>query len=221
MSGIGGHIESFKSHIVHMRIGTVYGEVIDTRIQTKPVITNGFPSVNLSAVDIEFLKENNICLANTKLRGEHQTPHILVGLDYYHDLVTGPSHMVKTPNGLHIAKTLFGPAIYGKGAVGAKSKEDNLCYGLTAVHENSEQEILKKKMFELEGLGISAQECQKDDMIHKYLDEYSKRISFEQGRIIASFPLKENISELENNYAVAIRRLESLAKDAPAKPFTT
>ncbi|KAK6763154.1 hypothetical protein RB195_023750 [Necator americanus] len=101
--------------------------------------------------------------------------------------------MVKTLSGLHIAKTVFGPAIYGKEVVDAKNKKDNLCYGPTTVHENSEQEILRK-MFELEGLGISAQDCQKDDMIHKYLDEYSKKISFEQGRIIAPFPSKENIS---------------------------
>ncbi|KAK6763013.1 hypothetical protein RB195_023642 [Necator americanus] len=64
ISGIGGHIECFKSHIVHMRIGTAFGEVINMKIQTKPAITSGFPSVNLSPVDIEFLKENSICVTN-------------------------------------------------------------------------------------------------------------------------------------------------------------
>ncbi|KAK6756022.1 hypothetical protein RB195_014422 [Necator americanus] len=146
MFRLGGHIECFKSHIVHVRIRTAYGEVIIMKIQTKPVITNGFPSVNLSPADIEFLEEVNICLANTKLRGEHLIfgfiLHILVGLDFYHDLVTGPYHLVETHSGLHITKTVFGPAIYGKGVVDAEDKKDNLCYGPTAVHENSEQDTI-------------------------------------------------------------------------------
>ncbi|KIH47454.1 hypothetical protein ANCDUO_22487 [Ancylostoma duodenale] len=69
-----------------------------------------------------------------------------------------------------------------------------------------------KNMFELEGLGISALECQEDDKILKYLNQYSMKISFESGSITAPFPLKENISFLEDNYAVAIRRLESLQR---------
>ncbi|KAK6729968.1 hypothetical protein RB195_006798 [Necator americanus] len=143
MSGIGGHIECFKSHILHMKIGTSYGEVINMKIQTKTVVTNGFSSVNLSPVDIEILKENNVCLANSKLRRESQTPNVLVGLDYYHELVTGLSHLMKTPSGLHIAKTVFGAAIYGKGAVHTGNKTDTLlCYGLTAVHESIEQDTI-------------------------------------------------------------------------------
>ncbi|EYC15829.1 hypothetical protein Y032_0035g2985 [Ancylostoma ceylanicum] len=200
MSGMGGHIESFKSHIVNMRISTAFGEEIEMKIQTKPVITNSFPSVNLTSVDITFLKENNICLANSKLRGEQQIPHILVGLDHYHDLVASPAETVRTPTGLHITRTVFGPTVYGKGTTNAENTHNTTYFGLTAVHESSEQEILRN-MFELEGLGISTFECQKDDKIHEYLNEYSKRISFESGRITAPFPLKENISFLEDNYA--------------------
>ncbi|KAK6010385.1 hypothetical protein OSTOST_24589, partial [Ostertagia ostertagi] len=109
MSGIGGHIENFESHVVTTKVSTAFGEELELRVQTKPVLTNGFPSVKLTNADIEFLKENNICLSNSKLRGELQTPHILVGLDYYHELVSGPSHTIKTPSGLHIARTIFGP----------------------------------------------------------------------------------------------------------------
>ncbi|EYB96025.1 hypothetical protein Y032_0154g2997 [Ancylostoma ceylanicum] len=211
MSGMGGHIETFMSHIVNMRVSTAFGEEIEMKIQTKPVITNSFPSVNLSSVDITFLKENNICLANSKLRGEQQIPHILVGLDLYHELVTSPAETIRTPTGLHITRTVFGPTVYGKGTTNALNTQNTTFFGLTAVHESSEQEILRN-MFELEGLGISALECQEDDKIHKYLNEYSKKISFKSGCITAPFPLKDNISLLEDNYAVAIRRLESLQR---------
>ena len=128
MSGIGGHIECFKSHTVNIKVSTAFGEELDMKIQTKPVITNGFPSVNLSTQDIAFLKENNICLANSKLRGEQQIPHILVGLDYYHELVTGPMHTLKTPTGLHITKTVSGPTVYGKSVTHAENVNNSMLW---------------------------------------------------------------------------------------------
>ncbi|VDL84984.1 unnamed protein product [Nippostrongylus brasiliensis] len=85
MSGIGGHTETFESHTIKLRISTGYGEELDLEIQTKPIITNGFAAVNLSPVDVAFLKANSICLANSNTRGEYQKPHVLVGLDYYHE----------------------------------------------------------------------------------------------------------------------------------------
>ncbi|KAK6762653.1 hypothetical protein RB195_023393 [Necator americanus] len=139
ISGNGGHIECFESHKVPVKLGTVFGGEICMTIQTKPVITNGFPSVKLNTEDIEFLKTNTICLANSKLRGEHQNPHILVGLDYYHDLVTDPANGIRTLSGFHITKTGFGPTIYGRG--------------------------ISKKMFELDGLGIMPEETQGDEKV--------------------------------------------------------
>ncbi|EYB96938.1 hypothetical protein Y032_0145g2493 [Ancylostoma ceylanicum] len=132
VSGNGGHVETFESHTVSLKIGTAFGEEIEITGQTRPVITNGFPSVRLGQNDAAFLKANEIYLANTRIRGEHQIPRILIGLDYYHDLITG--HLTKTPSGLHIAKTVFGPAVYGGGfteAIQAKS----VSYNLTAIYE--------------------------------------------------------------------------------------
>ncbi|KAK6742031.1 hypothetical protein RB195_009726 [Necator americanus] len=209
MSGIGGHIECFESHKVPVKLGTAFGEEICMTIQTKPVITNGFPSVKLNTEDIEFLKTNTICLANSKLRGEHQNPHILVGLDYYHDLVTDPANGIRTPSGFHIAKTVFGPTIYGRGISKVSETANTVCHSLTGISENTEQELLQK-MFELDGLGIMPEETQGDEKVQRYFEEYSKLISFENNIITAPFPLKENVIQLENNYSVAIRRLESL-----------
>ncbi|KAK6762557.1 hypothetical protein RB195_023326 [Necator americanus] len=208
MSGIGGHIECFESHKVPVKLGTAFGGEICMTIQTKPVITNGFPSVKLNTEDIEFLKTNTICLANSKLRGEHQNPHILVGLDYYHDLVTDPANGIRTPSGFHIAKTVFGPTIYGRGISKVSETANTVCHSLT-ISENTEQELLQK-MFELDGLGIMPEETQGDEKVQRCFEEYSKLISFENNIITAPFPLKENVIQLENNYSVAIRRLESL-----------
>nr|CDJ81223.1 unnamed protein product [Haemonchus contortus] len=142
MSGIGGHIENFKSDIVLTRINTGFGKEIELILHLKSVLTNGFPSVNLTTADVTFLKENNIYLANSKLRGEHQKPHILVGLDYHHDLVSGQNHAQKTPLGLHITKAVFGPTVYGKGPMTAENLINSTYHGIMAVIEPTEREML-------------------------------------------------------------------------------
>ncbi|KAK6728972.1 hypothetical protein RB195_006183 [Necator americanus] len=156
MSGIGGHIECFESHKVPVKLGTAFGEEICMTIQTKPA--------------------NSKQLANSKLRGEHQNPHILVGLDYYHDLVTDPANGIRTPSGFHIAKTVFGPTIYGRGISKVSETANTVCHSLTGISENTE---LLQKMFELDGLGIMPEETQGDEKVQRYFEEYSKLISFE------------------------------------------
>ncbi|EYC34865.1 hypothetical protein Y032_1327g3827 [Ancylostoma ceylanicum] len=141
ISGIGGRSETFKSHVVPLRIGTAFGEVIEITVQTRPVITKGFSPVRLEQDDVAFLKANDIFLANTKLRGEHQIPRVLVGIDYYHDLITHTE--TRTPSGLHVVKTVFGHAIYGRGLSSANQAESVSC-NLTAICEEAERQVLQK-----------------------------------------------------------------------------
>ncbi|EYC37525.1 hypothetical protein Y032_0783g2329 [Ancylostoma ceylanicum] len=133
MSGIGGHTEKFQSSSVNIKISDAYGVEFDLEIHTKPVITNGFPSVKLTEIDKEFLQKNEINLCNPRVRSEHQTPHILVGLDYYYNLVHDNGNKNTTPSGLHIAKTVFGPTLHGRGSLTCiKGQPDTVTYGLTA-----------------------------------------------------------------------------------------
>ncbi|KAK6047708.1 hypothetical protein COOONC_14787 [Cooperia oncophora] len=104
MSGIGGHSETFDSHLVPLKcIG--------------PNISEGFRSALVTRCDQGFLEREELFLANSNLRGERQVPHILVGLDRYYDLVTTNMASICTPSGLHIAKTVFGPTLYGRGVL--------------------------------------------------------------------------------------------------------
>ncbi|KAK6052344.1 hypothetical protein COOONC_10151 [Cooperia oncophora] len=98
MSGIGGHIEKFESHIVTVEIGTAFGEEMELTIQTKPVITNGFPSVNLAPSDITFLKANRICLANSKRQstGRNDTKFSLLAQDAVGTYYIPPKHFAKS-----------------------------------------------------------------------------------------------------------------------------
>ncbi|XGW34163.1 hypothetical protein V3C99_018183 [Haemonchus contortus] len=209
MSGIGGHVERFSSTTVPLKVQTAYGKEVRFTVQTKPVITGGFSSVKLSQQDANFLEQHQICIANSKFQGEQQVPKILVGLDRYYDLVMEDEVPQSTPSGLRIAKTLFGPAIYGRGKLDSPAGSQPISFGLTAIHEGSESQMLEK-LFELEGLGISSDDCASDDKVQQYFENYSNSISFDNGYVTAPFPLKCNVAQLEDNYSVAIKRLASL-----------
>ncbi|RCN35311.1 hypothetical protein ANCCAN_18829 [Ancylostoma caninum] len=67
MSGMGGHIESFKSHIVNMRISTAFSR---NENSNKTRGHQQLPECKPHLGRYHLLKESNICLANSKLRGE-------------------------------------------------------------------------------------------------------------------------------------------------------
>ncbi|EYC15188.1 hypothetical protein Y032_0037g3370 [Ancylostoma ceylanicum] len=229
MSGIGGHTERFKSNLVTLRVSTAFGKQINLTVHTKPIITNGFSSVRLSEEDKHFLQFKEMFICNPRVRGEHQNPHILIGLDYYYELVPPNTTTVQTPSGLQITNTVFGPSIHGKGALLAAStnegtamhglalieeideieSEESTIHQLTVINDSNESQILEK-MFELEGLGISQEELQKDESTFSYFQSYSKKLSFENGIATAPLPLKDNVIDLSDNYSVAYRRLMSL-----------
>lgn len=110
-SGIGGNTETFESHIVNVRLGTTYGKDMEILIQTKPVLTNGFPAVKkLCYADQQFLQERSL-VCNPSIRGESQFPEVLVGLDYSYNFVLKCRTSHSTPSGLSIANTIFGPTL--------------------------------------------------------------------------------------------------------------
>ncbi|EYC32602.1 hypothetical protein Y032_0003g1684 [Ancylostoma ceylanicum] len=196
MSGIGGRIETFKSHVVSLKIGTAFGEEIEITVQTRPVITEGFPSVRLEQCDVAFLKVNEIFLANTKLRGELQIPRVLVGLAYYHDVVT---HIgAKTPSGLHVAKTVFGHTVYGRG-FSSVAQPNSVSYNLTAICERAGNQAPQKN-------------SEPDGPIERRgrnLPEYSGEIFHAYGFTTSSLPLKEVATDVARNHSVAMKRLRS------------
>lgn len=83
----------------------MFGEELDMKFQTRPIKTKSFSSVNLVISDIEFLKVSNVCIANSKIRGEHQVPHILVAL--FSRIDDEPYFWDGAPTGLQIARTYF------------------------------------------------------------------------------------------------------------------
>ncbi|KAK6762531.1 hypothetical protein RB195_023306 [Necator americanus] len=208
MSGIGGHTEKFKTFFVPLKISTVFGKEIHLTVQTKPVITNGFRF--LLEQDKQFLQNNDICLSNPRLRGEHQNLQILIGLDYYYEFVMS-STRTRLPSGLYVARTLVGPTLHGRSTSAVNVTSEEITHILTLVQQPSEADILQK-IFELEGLGISSNEFSNDEKTFEYFEKYSRTISFKNSFVTAPFPLKDNAIDISDNYAMAYRRLEFLQR---------
>ncbi|PIO72307.1 hypothetical protein TELCIR_05766, partial [Teladorsagia circumcincta] len=208
LSGISGISETFLSHHVVLRIQTAQGRELEFTVKTKPTITTGFPSVHLVERDTLFMEEYGIYLSNTRMRGEHQYPHVLIGLDLYSSFVYEHHPPVQLPTGLRIARTLFGFAAYGRGLLDSqKSCNFSVCCNTI----NTESEMIKN-IFELESLGIMTKEGSDDETAYAYLSQYAKSITYEDHCVIAPFPLKGNIVDLSDNYNMAIRRLIALMK---------
>ncbi|KAK6029223.1 hypothetical protein OSTOST_04667 [Ostertagia ostertagi] len=87
LSGIGGITDTFVCHHVRMNILSAHGKELQIPLRTKPTLVEGFPSVLLTEKDIEFMEENDICLSNSRVRGEMQRPHIIIGIDLFSSLV--------------------------------------------------------------------------------------------------------------------------------------
>ncbi|EYC16317.1 hypothetical protein Y032_0034g2927 [Ancylostoma ceylanicum] len=127
------------------------------------------------------------------------------GLDYYHDLITG--HVTKTPSGLHVAKTVFGPTIYGSGSTEV-SQIESVNYNLTAVWENTKY-LAPQKSSELGELGTPSEERRKGGESLKYSDEHTKEVFHAYGFTTSSFPLEEAATDVAKHHSVAKRRLQS------------
>ncbi|WKY07883.1 hypothetical protein Q1695_007403 [Nippostrongylus brasiliensis] len=217
MSGIGVHIERFESTTVPVNIQSVYGKEMNFTVQTKPVITGSFPSVKLPQLDADFLEKHRICVANSKLQGERQLPQILVGLDRYYDLIMDDGLSKKTPSGLRIANTVFGPAIYGRGMLDGPIEPQSVSFGLTAIHETPENRVLENTI-ELEEVWTPTDDSQAKGKVQEYSEDYVNSMSSDSGCVTAPLPLKNMERELENNNACAIKRLASLQNPQEQNP---
>ncbi|PIO71003.1 kinase domain protein, partial [Teladorsagia circumcincta] len=171
--------------------------------KTKPILTRGFPAVKLSSVDQDFLQERHLLVCNPSIRGEHQVPHIIVGLDHYYSFILDNGQSSFTPSGLRLANTVFGPTLYGRGMTDSTNQEScanaAVIHGLTAI---TEQELLSK-IFELDGM-----EAQNDE------NEMEDRFSLETHACVTEKPEVSDFFDLSrfSRWNTAVRTLARVCK---------
>ncbi|KAK6763014.1 hypothetical protein RB195_023643 [Necator americanus] len=161
MSGIGGHIECFESHMVPVKLGTAFREEICMTIQTSHNKRISFNEIGRRRY--RFLENKHYLFSKFKA-----------------SCYGNPPNGIRTPSGCHIAKTVIGPTMYGRGISKASETANKL-----------------------DGLGIMPEETQGDEKVQRYFKEYSKLISFENNVITAHFPLKENLDKKNQKIAAS------------------
>ncbi|KAK5985335.1 hypothetical protein GCK32_021813 [Trichostrongylus colubriformis] len=138
-------------------------------------------------------------------------PGMVIGNDYFWELVLSSNFYVKSlPNGYNLIHTRVGNIITGKPlqshqCVMALTIADELEHPL----QHQKLEELVEKFWSLESAGIVDDISQSDD--NKCLQEFNDTIYFneEEGRYMVQLPFKEDISDLSDNFDMAISRLKS------------
>ncbi|ETN87137.1 hypothetical protein NECAME_01296 [Necator americanus] len=190
------------------------------------LILENYETKILNAKTLEFLTEKiEMKLMNPYGRDDHHTwtteepPGIIIGNDYFWELVLSNNFYMKTlPNGYNLIHTRLGNIMSGKPL---QNHQSFMALSDIRTLENPLQhqklEELVEKFWSLESAGISDDVSRSDD--DKCLQEFNDTIYFDfEGRYMVRLPFKEDISELSNNFDLAISRLRSTVATLSKQP---
>ena len=142
-------------------------------------------------------------LADLSECGSSLNVDILIGADYYWEIVTGKVCRGRDgPTGIHtkLGWVLSGPTRFGDG---------NVCHtNLATTHVllvDTQLDQCLQSFWDLETSGIRSTE-------KTVYDEFSESITFCEGRYQVSLPWKQQHKPLPENYQLCVRRLDSLLK---------
>ena len=203
---------------------------IQEQIRVCPIVSvgicvKGYPTVSLSLHVVSTICEPLSCqpittsveanghlvgldLADTADGNSRLPVDILIGSDYYWDLVTGSiCRSEKGPTAIHtkLGWVLSGPTL------SSSSMRCSSTY-ITTTHllriddsptESTQLVEQLRSFWELESLGISEEE-------KTLYDEFASNITFQDGRYKVSLPWKEFHEPLADNYLLSERRLRGL-----------
>ncbi|KAK5976943.1 Tas retrotransposon peptidase A16, partial [Trichostrongylus colubriformis] len=148
---------------------------------------------------------------NTKTWSVNTQPGLLIGSDYFWELMLSDNFYIKQlPNGYNLIHSRLGNIITGKPLQShqsfvAISDADDLENPL----QHQKLEEIVEKFWSLESVGISDEIAQSDD--DRCLQEFTDTIHFDldEGRYVVQLPFKDDLSELSDNFDMAISRLSS------------
>ena len=132
---------------------------------------------------------------------------LLIGLDYYWDLVTGSICKIDAgPTAIHtkLGWVLSGPTS-AKGAVSCSVNftTTHVLRVDTQTEKSMSLDEQLRSFWELESLGIQEEE-------KTLYDDFTTRVSFRDGRYQVSLPWKEFHKPLPDNYSLCVKRLKGL-----------
>ena len=175
-------------------------------------ITNSVYGNRLTQYQSNFIKHHGIILADHEaVEGKLLSIDILIGQDFYHDLVK--SHKLHLSDGLVLISTIAGYTLGGK--VGDENKDTNISistinYVSSFQIISREEELMSIKQFSsLENLGIGPLE----EEISPVLDRFNVNTKHNGERYTVILPKRHNrLKKLPSNCPLSFSRLISAYK---------
>lgn len=218
--GMFGHKTSFESHPVTVQLGirpelNIYSSSThsfrDFCLRTTSKITDKIAMPTFPDYQIRKI-ERQIGSKQLGISTELDDVDILIGLDYFWDLVVGKK---KIGDGLFIIETLLGPVLCGGNSnmnlptqhaeMHSAQIEDVFSYGIVDLPDQGFNEL--EKCYSLEGIGIMDPPMENDDEMAQLL--FDKTIAKNGDRYQVRWPFRPNAPPLPTNKNLAIKRLQS------------
>uniref|UniRef100_A0A7I4Y6K3 Integrase catalytic domain-containing protein n=1 Tax=Haemonchus contortus TaxID=6289 RepID=A0A7I4Y6K3_HAECO len=218
LTTFGGKQEKRKSQKYNTSLIDLCGHEVGMNLLSVEIISHPIILPRLSLSDISYACQNlrAKCLLNDK--DIELSPDILIGIDYYNNIMDVNETPLQLPSGLQAIPTIFGYVVTGMVCHSQDSKFDQInphCYMTILPHQESIPDITT--MWKLEGIGITDDIVDEDEN-KKILQEFYDTVEIRNNQIYVRFPWKPNEMELDNNYKLALSRLHQLYNSLQSKP---
>ena len=226
----GGQPLQSKSPLVKLQLGLENGEYKEIWADVLPTITAPYTKHVIENAKVESLAKK---LKLTEPLVEESVPakvDILIGLDYYHELIE--PERLQVEEGLYLQSSKFGwmlsGSVQGEQSVkggnsmlaigGEKDNKNNRVLCLLAGEKVKAEEVNLERFWDIESIGIKESPYTSDDEIAQQKVVDSIKIN-EEGRYEVEWPKKEGESQgIPVNYGQAVGRLRSLLKKFEKQP---
>ena len=204
--------ESKRFQRVRFTLSPIQGhpkEAVEMEALTLPKICNPLGPVKLSLIDNPHLQ--GLTLADSYPRNSVQVD-VLIGADDYYSFVTGTCKRGENPESLVAVESYFGWIITGP--VDSYSKHTSAM--LTMV-ENNEVTASLRRFWELESIveALNPTMSQEEELA---VNDFNDGLNFDGKNYEVRLPWKRDHPKLENNYAQAVKRLESIERKLKRDP---
>ena len=207
--------------VVQFQLSTEKGQLLNLSAYVVPLICSSISNQNTRFAQQSYEHLSGLNLADSANDGEEFDLDILIGSDYYWQMVTGRliHGSSDSPTAMHtvVGWVLSGPV---KGAPPDLRSSINIAsthvLRCSTQHSNPSEAAIEsnlKRFWELESLGINPVE---QSVYEKFLSTVTHR----DGRYEVHLPWKYSQVTIPDNYQLSLKRLESLLKRLREDPKT-
>ena len=215
--------KGITTSIVNVTLKSKFGKDITIKASIVPQITGLIQRRPIPSKERYYLQKNYQLADSLPVNTESSTLGILIGNDYYDDIVL--DERKKLQSGLHIIKTKFGWILSGKMTVKKDGTPENTLFVMTQTSSRLPPEVHKmhsentlsafqpqiEDLWNLETIGINPKsKDERDDLV---MESFKNTVSKQpDGRYQVSWPWRKDDPNLPDNYELSLGRLKTLIR---------